>query len=54
MDDKGNEEETESGTHGAAGVFHSQHLGSQIITIQIHSLFDFLTIYHLHALRKGN
>lgn len=54
MNDKGNEEETEPWTHGGAGVFHSQHLESQIIIIQIRSRFDFLTIYHLHALRKGN
>lgn len=49
MNAEGGEEKTESWTHRAAGVFHSQYLGSKIIIIQIHSLLDFLTIYHLHA-----
>ena len=52
MKDKGGEETEPEPVEQL--VFPQQYLGSKIIIIQIRSLFDFLTIYHLHALRKGN
>lgn len=53
MNDKGGEEETEPEPVEQL-VFPRQYLGSKIIIIQIRSLFNFLTVYHLHALRKRN